>query len=504
MNIKKKLVMLCAHEPNLDPRVKWEYTTASQHFDVTVIGMMDPRTPEVESRPMDSVYIKRVNYLDTNFAKFMREILNSLKRISPILYILFVLFTISTIYLLPVFLLYFLISSTRKIYQKGLMNSFRESKIMRKMEYNLPVKYFKILNAIFFNPIAFLLKILEKSFFWKKFDKLLFNVKSINYFYNSADDLKWLIKYIIRVNSALSEELKNNKNVFQVVHCNDLDSLIAGIVYKSKTGAKLIYDSHEFWPSAQTGAPKFHVLFFASLEFILVRIPDHIFTVNSLLANEMKKIYRLNIKSIINAEPWVENRIPLNNTLISNLSKGKIKYLYMGNFALQRGLEELLLAWDSLDSDNSILFLQGPQNNYKDDLYIFCNKLKTFNHSIFFIDPVSEDNLVSSAMQFDVGIIPYKPINIGYKFCCPNKLSQYLQAGLAIMANNLEFVKNVVQSNTVGVTYNDKDIDSIKNALNTFNINRNNLDNFKKNSKKLARTSFNWQSQEKVLLEAYC
>jgi hypothetical protein len=30
--------MLCAHEPNLDPRIRWESQYASTEFDVTVLG----------------------------------------------------------------------------------------------------------------------------------------------------------------------------------------------------------------------------------------------------------------------------------------------------------------------------------------------------------------------------------------------------------------------------------------------------------------------------------
>ena len=30
--------MICAHEPSLDPRIRWEAESAARHFDVTVLG----------------------------------------------------------------------------------------------------------------------------------------------------------------------------------------------------------------------------------------------------------------------------------------------------------------------------------------------------------------------------------------------------------------------------------------------------------------------------------
>ena len=40
----------------------------------------------------------------------------------------------------------------------------------------------------------------------------------------------------------------------------------------------------------------------------------------------------------------------------------------------------------------------------------------------------------------DVGLVPYEPTKLNSKYCSPNKLSQYMAAGLPILANRLEFV----------------------------------------------------------------
>src|SRR6478609_4141518 len=35
---RRRILMICAHEPSLDPRIRWEAESAARHFDVTVLG----------------------------------------------------------------------------------------------------------------------------------------------------------------------------------------------------------------------------------------------------------------------------------------------------------------------------------------------------------------------------------------------------------------------------------------------------------------------------------
>ena len=41
-------------------------------------------------------------------------------------------------------------------------------------------------------------------------------------------------------------------------------------------------------------------------------------------------------------------------------------------------------------------------------------------------------------------IIPYEPDHVNNRFSCPNKLSQYLAAGLPVITNQLDFVREIV------------------------------------------------------------
>jgi hypothetical protein len=69
---------------------------------------------------------------------------------------------------------------------------------------------------------------------------------------------------------------------------------------------------------------------------------------------------------------------------------------------------------------------------------------------VSFPPAVSESALVETAAKADVGLIPYNPAYFGYRYCCPNKLSQYLAAGLPIVSSSTEYVADIVSREKIG------------------------------------------------------
>jgi len=70
--------------------------------------------------------------------------------------------------------------------------------------------------------------------------------------------------------------------------------------------------------------------------------------------------------------------------------------------------------------------------------------------AVSFPDAVDTHDLISTASRADIGVIPYAPSSLNNRYCSPNKLSQYMAAGLPIFCNDTEFVKQVVVGNGLG------------------------------------------------------
>src|SRR5262249_9148082 len=115
----------------------------------------------------------------------------------------------------------------------------------------------------------------------------------------------------------------------------------------------------------------------------------------------------------------------------------------------------------------------------------------------------SEDNLVTAAAEADVGIIPYLPAATNERLSCPNKLSQYLHAGLMIIANELPYVRSVVEQADVGLIYDSADLQTFAQAGKRVIDGRALRRACRRNGLRLARDDFNWQKHGGLFLKLY-
>ena len=137
------------------------------------------------------------------------------------------------------------------------------------------------------------------------------------------------------------------------------------------------------------------------------------------------------------------------------------------------------------------------------DLAVPRLRLSVLDRSVYFLDAVREDELVSAAAEADVGVIPYKPLILNDRLSCPNKLSQYLHAGLMVLANDLPYVKSVLSEAEAGLFYASADLATLVAAVSAILDDPALLRRGRENARRFARECFNWQVQGEVLLALY-
>src|SRR5205085_11634879 len=121
--------------------------------------------------------------------------------------------------------------------------------------------------------------------------------------------------------------------------------------------------------------------------------------------------------------------------------------------------------WQQVNRQKSALFLRGPDNAWRQRAIQIAADLGLLERSVYFLDAVSEAELVTAAAEADVGIVPYLPLAINERLACPNKLSQYLHAGLMVLANDLPYVRSVIDEAQAGAWYNSADLMTFVNAV---------------------------------------
>src|SRR5947208_315525 len=290
-----------------------------------------------------------------------------------------------------------------------------------------------------------------------------------------------------------------------VIHCNDLDTLLPGVLAKKKFGCRVVFDAHEFFPVADPLCGWLDTKFFSLVEWLLIRHVDAIVTVNPLLADAMRDAYSLSrVYSVPNVEIWVENRpAPAANSRMATLAGSRVKFLFQGRFTPARGIEEIIRAWSLVDGSKAALFLRGPDNMWRKAATGLAEELGLLHKSVYFLNAVSEDMLVTAAAEADVGIVPYLPLSINERLSCPNKLSQYMHAGLMIICNDLPYVKSVVVAADAGLSYTSKDLSTLAAAVGQVIRDPELLRRCRENALRFARDDFNWQVHGKTLLQLY-
>ena len=277
----------------------------------------------------------------------------------------------------------------------------------------------------------------------------------------------------------------------RLVVCHDLFALAAGVRLKKHLKCAVIYDAHEYWPEADLLAEQWERKVTTWIEGRLIRQADAVVTVSPPLAALLERQYGLSgVISAPNAEP-IDRQNSVREVKPASLP---IKCLFQGRVEQHRGLDELLDAWKGVGELEAVLYLRCPENEFLAYLKRRYQELFTQKRLLLLL-PVKEEELVSAASFADIGIIPYMGPNRNHELGCPNKLSQYMQAGLAILANQSTFVREVIERYQCGMVYDAHKAETLVQAVRHLAEHRDILGDMKRRAREGAVKEFNWSVQ---------
>jgi glycosyltransferase involved in cell wall biosynthesis len=260
---------------------------------------------------------------------------------------------------------------------------------------------------------------------------------------------RWYLGHFLDTAATLLESCGNISGAHAIV-ATDLDTLLPSLIISRFYNVPLFYDAHEYWPEADVNSQQFEMEYWISLEKRFVRHAHYRQTVSPGLAEFMTTQYGAPFHCLPNAVPLVPQSSQTSIIFDEVCASAGCVFLFQGGFAEGRGLELLVEAWADTAS-NALLYLRGRDNTYKDSLVQASIRNGTYNRKVFFPDPVEENQLIQAASNAAVGICPYPPTNILYENCSPNKVSQYMAAGIPILANRTRFVSEIVTEAECGI-----------------------------------------------------
>jgi glycosyltransferase involved in cell wall biosynthesis len=287
-----------------------------------------------------------------------------------------------------------------------------------------------------------------------------------------------------------------------ILVANDLDTLLPNYLVSRIKRIPLVYDSHEYFTGVPEleGRPKVKKMWKAIEKFCLPGL-KHTITVNQSIADLYDNEYGTAFQIIRNVPevsmPFMDEKQDLRVRLNLPTDK-KIVILQGAGINIQRGAEEAVEAMKYL-KDVVLLIVGGGDviDNLKQQVIE-----SGLSENVMFVAKQPVLSLRKYTAAADLGITLDKDTNINYRFSLPNKLFDYIQAGIPILASNLPEVRRVIESYQVGrisEDHNPKNIAKhIDEMLNDEEANSQWKINLEKASKEL-----NWEKEKEKLLRIF-
>lgn len=251
----------------------------------------------------------------------------------------------------------------------------------------------------------------------------------------------------------------------EVYHAHDLDALWPAARAAGRRGARLLYDSHELFVEQSSLVHRSGVRgFWRWLERRLVRRVDRVLTVSAAIADNLRQAYDLEPPPVL-----VRNLPPFREPVAGNGLRQALGLdgddeplvLYQGGFLTDNGLAEQITAMSRIDAGRLVLLGSGPM---EESLRSQVASLG-LRDRVRFLPRHPFPQLHALTCGADLGLCVIKPTGNSFLWSMPNKLFEYLMAGLPVLAGDTPEIRRVIEDTGAGVLVDPQDPDAIADAL---------------------------------------
>ena len=289
-------------------------------------------------------------------------------------------------------------------------------------------------------------------------------------------------------------------NKADVLVTNDLDTLLPNYIVSKLKSSVLFYDSHEYFTEVPelVNRPRIQSFWLAIEKYIFPKLKN-VFTVNDSIASIYNSKYNVDVKVIRNM-PFRSHMktSPITRAQLGLPTDKKI-FLFQGaGINVDRGAEEAIEAISGVD--NAVLLFIGG-GDVIDDIKRNV-ELLNLQQKVFFLPKQPMEVLYQYTSLADFGLSLDKDSNLNYKYSLPNKLFDYIQAQLPVLASNLPEVRKIVEQYGIGKITPSHSIDDLRKSMKSMVSDDTQLALWKENLK-FAASELCWENEEKKLFDIF-
>jgi glycosyltransferase involved in cell wall biosynthesis len=307
-----------------------------------------------------------------------------------------------------------------------------------------------------------------------------------------------------KTDGRLSRMTKTVNRVFEkakqldvdLYHLHDPELMPAGVKLK-KLGKKIIFDAHEDLPKQLLEKPYLNKVAkvvlsktFALYERWVCPRFNAIITATPFIRD---KFLEINPNAIdINNFPLLDE---LANT--SDWAQKENEVAYVGGIAKIRGIEEVINSFEY--TQNVRLNLAGRFSEKVVEEKVKACQLWSKVNELGFLDRQQVNVVLAKSKAGLVTFLP-APNHIDAQ---PNKMFEYMSAGLPIITSNFPLWREIVEGNRCGICVDPLDLKAIGNAIQYLIYHPDEAERMGRNGRKAVEDKYNWLIEEQKLLQLY-
>lgn len=282
-----------------------------------------------------------------------------------------------------------------------------------------------------------------------------------------------------------------------VYHSHDLNTLYIGAMCKKRTGARLVYDSHEL-QTERNRMTKWWRRWAAWNERRWLPYADAMITASPPWIDINREKYGAvpdPSVSVLNTPELQVIKQPQDLRGALDIPAEAPILLYQGSIQENRGIEPAIDAISLLP--DAVLVVVG-YGYHRSTLEADVRK-RGLTDRVKFFGPIPNDELLAWTAAADIGLCNIVNSSLSYYTSLPNKLFEYIIAGIAVIGSDSPEIGRIVTEEGVGEVADPVDPEDLARAARTI---LSDLDRYRA-ATKAASQKYNWAIEEQNLLQVY-
>ncbi|HXG46765.1 MAG TPA: glycosyltransferase [Methylomirabilota bacterium] len=264
-------------------------------------------------------------------------------------------------------------------------------------------------------------------------------------------------------------------------HAHDLDMALMALLAAARKQAACVCDWHEWYSEnvsydPWTGQYRPHHFFKRRIYQMMERCAVHsataVVTVCQSIADGLATRYQSPkpigiVRNIPEMEQVVASASPQNLRKRLGIAPGQRIFMYQGGLGPSRNLEPVIQAMRYVRG--AALVIRGPGYEDYGEIYLELAKSLKVADRVFCLPPVPSTRVVVEARAADAGIWTLLAnVGLNFKLALPNKVFEYIAAGVPLLVANLPEVRRLVDEFEIGLCFEPDDPRSIAACMNRF------------------------------------